>query len=204
VFVAAETALVTVDRAAVEAGAAAGQRRLVRVAGALRRLSTYLSGKQLGITVTSLAIGLVTEPSAAVLLRGPLERLGLGEAAAETTAIVVALLTATAVQMVLGELVPKNIALALPVRTSTLAVPVVIAFTPNEPASGVAAGLPGNKQTTQFDGPAPFGSGTTARLETGGAWTWLCRAGTCSCGGVVPQLMPPRRKQRGEGDSWPT
>ncbi len=129
VFVAAETALVTVDRGAVQAGAAAGGRRLARVERALHHLSTYLSGAQLGITLTSLAIGLVSEPSAAALLRGPLERVGLDAEAAETVAIVAALLAATVVQMVFGELVPKNIALARPVSTSVVAVPVVVAFT---------------------------------------------------------------------------
>ena len=58
VFVAAETALVTVDRNLVESRAREGSVRFGRVRGTLQRLSTYLSGAQLGITVTSLAIGL--------------------------------------------------------------------------------------------------------------------------------------------------
>jgi CBS domain containing-hemolysin-like protein len=77
IFVAAETGLVAVDRTDVESRARQGDRRFQRTAGTLRRLSTYLSGAQLGITVTSLAIGLVAEPSAAQLLRGPLEAVGL-------------------------------------------------------------------------------------------------------------------------------
>ena len=83
----------------------------------LRRLSTYLSGAQLGITVTSLAIGLVAEPSIATLLRGPLEALGLSTRVIGAVSIALALLIATAVQMVFGELVPKNIALSRPVGT---------------------------------------------------------------------------------------
>ena len=114
VFVAAETALVTVDRNLVESRAREGSVRFGRVRGALQRLSTYLSGAQLGITVTSLAIGLVAEPSIATLLRGPLEALGLDAAVTEVAALVLALLLATAVQMVFGELVPKNIALSRP------------------------------------------------------------------------------------------
>jgi CBS domain containing-hemolysin-like protein len=62
VFVAAETALVTVDRNLVESRASEGSVRFGRVRGTLQRLSTYLSGAQLGITVTSLAIGWVAEP----------------------------------------------------------------------------------------------------------------------------------------------
>ena len=69
VFVAAETALVTVDRNLVESRAREGSVRFGRARGALQRLSTYLSGAQLGITVASLAIGLVAEPSLAALLR---------------------------------------------------------------------------------------------------------------------------------------
>src|SRR5215212_11125698 len=97
VFVAAETALVTIDRNYDERRAQEGDGRFRRVAGTLRRLSTYLSGAQLGITVTSLAIGLVAEPSVATLLRGPLHAVGLEERAAEVVAVAVALLMATAV-----------------------------------------------------------------------------------------------------------
>jgi CBS domain containing-hemolysin-like protein len=128
VFVAAETALVTIDRNYVEARAQEGDGRFRRVAGTLRRLSTYLSGAQLGITVTSLAIGLVAEPSVATLLRGPLHAVGLGEGAAEVAAVAAALLLATAVQMVFGELVPKNIALSRPAGTVVWVVPPLVVF----------------------------------------------------------------------------
>jgi len=94
VFVAAETALVTVDRNLVESRAREGSIRFGRVRGTLQRLSTYLSGAQLGITVTSLAIGFVAEPSVATLLRGPLGALGLDADVAEVTAVAAALLLA--------------------------------------------------------------------------------------------------------------
>jgi CBS domain containing-hemolysin-like protein len=129
VFVAAETGLVTIDRNEVESRERQGDVRFVRVAGTLRRLSTYLSGAQLGITVTSLAIGLVAEPSLATLLEGPLEYIGVGADAAEVTSVAVALLVATAVQMVFGELVPKNIALSRPMATVTWVVLPLIVFT---------------------------------------------------------------------------
>ena len=128
VFVAAETALVTIDRNLVETRAQEGDGRFRRVAGTLRRLSTYLSGAQLGITVTSLAIGLVAEPSVATLLRGPLHAVGLGEGAAGVISVAAALLMATAVQMVFGELVPKNIALSRPVGTVVWVVPPLVVF----------------------------------------------------------------------------
>jgi CBS domain containing-hemolysin-like protein len=129
VFVAAETALVTVDRSLVESRAREGSVRFGRVRGALQRLSTYLSGAQLGITVTSLAIGLVAEPSLATLLRGPLEALGLDADVTEVTALALALLLATAVQMVLGELVPKNIALSRPAGSVVWVVIPLLVFT---------------------------------------------------------------------------
>jgi CBS domain containing-hemolysin-like protein len=129
VFVASETALVTVDRNLVESRAREGSVRFGRVRDTLRRLSTYLSGAQLGITVTSLAIGLVAEPSVATLLRGPLGALGLGADVAEVTAVAVALLLATGVQMVFGELVPKNIALSRPVGAALWVAPPLLVFT---------------------------------------------------------------------------
>jgi CBS domain containing-hemolysin-like protein len=128
-FVAAETALVTVDRNLVESRAREGSVRFGRVRRALQRLSTYLSGAQLGITVTSLAIGLVAEPSLATLLRGPLEALGLDADVTEVAALVLALLLATAVQMVFGELVPKNIAFSRPVGSVVWVVIPLLVFT---------------------------------------------------------------------------
>ena len=128
VFVAAETALVTVDRNLVESRAREGSVRFGRVRGTLQRLSTYLSGAQLGITVTSLAIGFVAAPSVATLLQGPLAALGLDADVAEATGVAVALLLATGVQMVFGELVPKNIALSRPVGAALWVVPPLLVF----------------------------------------------------------------------------
>ena len=117
-FVAFEFSLVTVDRATVEREAASGVRGSGGVLAALRTLSTQLSGAQLGITVTNLAIGFVAEPSIAALLRGPLESLGLSGGAARSVSITLALVLATALTMVFGELVPKNVAISQPLRTA--------------------------------------------------------------------------------------
>lgn len=117
-FVAAEFAFVTVDRGTVDREAEAGDRRAQGVRTALRSLSTQLSGAQVGITLTNLLIGFLAEPSVASLLRGPLEDLGAGESLAEGIALAVALLLATTVTMVFGELVPKNLAIAQPLRTA--------------------------------------------------------------------------------------
>ncbi|GAB2918106.1 hemolysin family protein [Rhodococcus aerolatus] len=116
-FVAAEFALVTVSRPTLEAAADAGDRRAAGGVRALRTLSTQLSGAQLGITVTNLGIGFLAEPSIAALTDGPLEALGLGPAAASTVSVLLALVLATALTMIFGELVPKNLAIARPVET---------------------------------------------------------------------------------------
>lgn len=115
IFVAAEFALVTVDRPTLERAADAGDRKAAGGVAALRTLSTQLSGAQVGITVTNLAIGFLAEPSIARLLQGPLADLGLGDA---TTGISVgiALFLSTILTMVFGELVPKNLAIARPVE----------------------------------------------------------------------------------------
>lgn len=118
VFVAAEFSLVTADRATVERAAEGGDRRAEGVRTALRSLSTQLSGAQLGITTTSLVVGFLAEPSLAALTRPALTAAGLGEGAAAGVSIVLALLVATCFQMVFGELVPKNLAIARPLAVA--------------------------------------------------------------------------------------
>ncbi|MFY1696228.1 MULTISPECIES: hemolysin family protein [unclassified Solwaraspora] len=115
-FVAAEFAFVTVDRATVERQAAAGDRRSASLLRGLRTLSTQLSGAQLGITVTSLVVGFLAEPSLATVLRGPLGLTGLPDAATTAISLTLALILATCFQMIFGELVPKNWAIAEPLR----------------------------------------------------------------------------------------
>jgi len=113
-FVAAEFSMMTVNRAGVEAAAARGDRRSQGLLKALRTLSTQLSGAQLGITVTNLVIGYLSEPSIASLVRPALTRAGMGETAVSATATTTGLLVASAITMIFGELVPKNLAIAKP------------------------------------------------------------------------------------------
>jgi CBS domain containing-hemolysin-like protein len=117
-FVAAEFSFVTVDRATVERAAQAGDRGARGVQAALRRLSTQLSAAQVGITVTNLVIGFLAEPSIGRLIDGPLETLGLSGAAARGLSVTLALALATALTMIFGELVPKNLAIARPLATA--------------------------------------------------------------------------------------
>lgn len=74
VFVAAEFSLTTVERGDLERAAQAGERGAEGALKAVKRLTFQLSGAQLGITVTSLVIGMLAEPSLAALLRGPWRR----------------------------------------------------------------------------------------------------------------------------------
>jgi CBS domain containing-hemolysin-like protein len=119
VFVAAEFSLTTLERSQVDHHVAeVGDRRAKAVAAAHRNLSFELSGAQLGITITTLVTGYLAQPAIATLISPVLEDVGLPVAAAAGTAAVIALVLATALSMVFGELVPKNLAIAAPLRTA--------------------------------------------------------------------------------------
>jgi len=128
-FVASEFALVNLDRAELEARQERGESRLSLTISALRHTSTHLSSAQLGITLTTLLTGYTMEPALSNLLRPTLVAWHLPEAAIAPIATVVAMVVATALSMILGELVPKNFALALPRATAKLVVPFQVAFT---------------------------------------------------------------------------
>ncbi|NWF30603.1 HlyC/CorC family transporter [Streptomyces sp. PKU-EA00015] len=117
-FVAAEFGLVTVERPDAERAAAEGDKRARRVVAALRQLSFQLSGTQLGITITSLVVGMLAQPALAQLLDGPLTATGLPDGVVPGVAVVIGMLLASAVQMVIGELVPKNWAVSRPLQVA--------------------------------------------------------------------------------------
>ncbi|MBI0294176.1 HlyC/CorC family transporter [Streptomyces sp. PRKS01-29] len=117
VFVAAEFSLTTVERGELERAAESGERGAESALTAVRRLTLQLSGAQLGITVTSLVIGMLAEPSLAALLHGPLRSVGLGPAAS-SAASVLGVAVSTVVLMVIGELVPKNWAISRPLAVA--------------------------------------------------------------------------------------
>lgn len=117
-FVAAEFSFVTVDRPSVERAAAEGDDGARGVQIALRSLSTQLSGAQVGITVTNLAIGFLAEPAIADLIDDPLADAGLPEGVVTPLALGMGLALGTAMTMIFGEMVPKNIAIARPLQTA--------------------------------------------------------------------------------------
>jgi CBS domain containing-hemolysin-like protein len=116
-FVAAEFALVTVDRGTVERAAEAGEPGAAGVQHALRTL------------LTNLLIGFLAEPSIARLIDGPLGSAGIPGGAVEGVALVIALVLATGATMVFGELVPKNLAIAQPLATAKAVQGFMRAFT---------------------------------------------------------------------------
>ena len=119
VAVASEFSLTALERSQVDGHAAqAGDRRARAIQRAHRDLSFELSGCQLAITITTLVTGYIAEPAVASLIRPGLIALGMGEGLAAGLATVLALLLATALSMVFGELMPKNIAIADPLRTA--------------------------------------------------------------------------------------
>lgn len=114
VFVAAEFSLTTLERGVVDANARRGARRDLHVQKAHRSLSFQLSGAQLGISITTLATGYLAEPVLARWLHPLLAALGLPDRTAGGVALLLALVGATSLSMVFGELVPKNLAVARP------------------------------------------------------------------------------------------
>ncbi|WP_034271917.1 hemolysin family protein [Haloechinothrix halophila] len=117
--VAAEFSLTALERSTVDANVRqVGDRRSKTVLRAHRTLSFQLSGAQVAITITTLVSGYLAEPIIGSLLRPALDAVGLGEAAARATSLTLALLIATSLSMIIGEMVPKNLAIARPLATA--------------------------------------------------------------------------------------
>jgi len=128
-FVASEFSLVNLDRSDLEVRQSKGEKGLGMTIGALKRTSTHLSSAQLGITLTTLLTGYTMEPAFSIFLTPLFQAVGIPEVAIPTTATIVAVVIATLLSMIIGELVPKNFALALPLRTAKLVIPFQVGFT---------------------------------------------------------------------------
>jgi CBS domain containing-hemolysin-like protein len=175
VFVAAEFSLVTVERSQVHQLAAAGDRGAAGIAAAVRRLSFQLSGAQLGITITSLLLGVIAEPTIADLITPMIQVVpGLPGQAGEQLAVVLGLFIATVAQMVLGELVPKNAALSRPLAIARLAVPPqrvfsavfsVLIKTCNAAANAIVRAVGGQPQDELASARSPEELGLLVRLS---------------------------------------
>ena len=117
-FVAGEFALVTVERSHVFRLAEEGDRRAKRILSGLSKLSFHLSGAQLGITLSSLILGLIAEPALGRFAEPLLDWLGVPEGNIPAITVILALSMATSAQLVFGELIPKNLAITYPYQTS--------------------------------------------------------------------------------------
>ncbi|MEU5212841.1 hemolysin family protein [Streptomyces sp. NPDC020742] len=128
-FVGAEFALISVRRSQIEPFAERGDRRAERVLWGLQHVSALLAAAQLGITLCTLVLGAVAEPAIAHLLEPVFHAVGISDALIHPIAFVIALTVATYLHMLVGEMVPKNVALAEPVRSALLLGPPLVALT---------------------------------------------------------------------------
>ncbi len=127
-FVATEFALLAARRDRIEAEVEDGRWSAVVALRSMGSLGTMLAGSQLGITMASLGLGAVTEPAVASLLEDLLGRTALSDAVAATVAVVVALALVVFLHLLLGEMMPKSLALADPERTILAASPLARGF----------------------------------------------------------------------------
>jgi CBS domain containing-hemolysin-like protein len=125
-FVGAEFAVISARRSQIEPLADAGKRSAKTALWAMEHATLMLATSQLGITVCSLLILNVSEPSIHHLLEGPLGLTGLPEAVIGTIAFVVALLIVSYLHVVFGEMVPKNLSFSVPDRAVLLLAPPLV------------------------------------------------------------------------------
>jgi CBS domain containing-hemolysin-like protein len=124
-FVGAEFAVVSARRSAIEP-LAEGSARARTVLWAMEHVSLMLACAQLGITVASVSLGVVAEPALAHLIEGPITAVGLPGSAVHPAAVVIALAVVVYLHVVLGEMVPKNLAVAGPERAALWFAPPLV------------------------------------------------------------------------------
>lgn len=120
IFVSTEFSLVALDKHSVQRAIDEGDEGAKPVLGALRNLSTQLSAAQVGITLTTLILGFIMEPSLGAILAGPLRSCGLSHGTAESVGNVLAMIIAAAFSMIFGELVPQFLGISAPLRMAKL------------------------------------------------------------------------------------
>jgi CBS domain containing-hemolysin-like protein len=125
-FVAAEFSLISVRRSQIEPDAEAGNRRARSVLWGLEHVAALLAAAQLGITLCTLVLGIVAEPAIAHLLEPLFNAVGLPHSLVHPFSYVISLVLATYLHMLLGEMVPKNIALAGPARVALVLGPSLV------------------------------------------------------------------------------
>lgn len=127
-FVGAEFAVISARRSSIEPLADAGSRAAKTVLWAMENVSLMLACAQLGITVCSVSLGVVAEPALAHALEPGIVALGLPTAAAHAIAVAIALTVVVGLHVVIGEMVPKNAAVANPDRAALVFGPPLVAI----------------------------------------------------------------------------
>ncbi|MDQ2635603.1 MAG: hemolysin family protein [Actinomycetota bacterium] len=127
-FVASEFALISARRDRLEALAENGKKSAVTVIRAGENLSLMLAGSQLGITICSILLGRVGEPAVAHLLEKPFDLIGIPDTVLHTVSFFVALAVVVTLHVLLGEMVPKNIAIAGPETAAMLLIPTYLVW----------------------------------------------------------------------------
>lgn len=127
-FVGAEFSILSARRASMEVRAREGDARATTALHAMEHVSLMLAACQVGVTVCSTGLGVVAEPALAHLLERPLHALGASPALAHPIALVIALAVVVFLHVVLGEMVPKNVAVAGPDRAVLLFAPPLVAL----------------------------------------------------------------------------
>ena len=125
-FVGAEFATMAARRSQIEPLAAAGSRRARRTLYAMEHVSVMLACAQLGVTVCSVGLGAVAEPALAHLLEVPFAAVSLPEELVHPVAFALALTVVVYLHVVVGEMVPKNLAIAGPDRVALLLAPPLV------------------------------------------------------------------------------
>jgi CBS domain containing-hemolysin-like protein len=127
-FVAAEFSLISARRDRLEALAEQGRSSALTAIRAGEQLPLMFAGAQFGITVSSILLGRLGEPAVADLLRGPSNLLCVSPALLHTASFVVALAIVVTLHVLLGEMVPKNIAMAGPEKAAMLLMPPYLVY----------------------------------------------------------------------------
>jgi CBS domain containing-hemolysin-like protein len=128
-FVASEFSLISTDRAQLMADRDSGEKGLDLPIRAVAKTSTHLSSAQLGITLTTLLTGFVAEPALTRMLSPWLTGFDLSPESKRVLAVVLAMTIATVFSFLIGELVPKNMALSAPKRVLKIVVGFQLGFT---------------------------------------------------------------------------
>lgn len=208
VFVAAEFALVALDRPTVDKAVERGEPRAASVLVSLRSLSTQLSTSQVGITLTTLVLGFIANPSIGALLRGPLESAGLSDDRSGQVASILAMVIVTIFSMIVGEMVPKTLAISKPLATAKLVArpvrifaavlkPLILVLNGSANAALRAMNVEPQEELSAARSPAELASLVRTSAEAGTLAEGTARLVTASLGfGVqtAADVMSPRSR----------